>query len=127
MFAVTGYERDLSLKNMSAQAVAERVQYLRDTRGRKTPKHNHMGFVKREFVSVQGFWRNSGDLRLPALPEDVEKRARRERECGLQGVVDEVGLEGVAVVTRKLLERQAAAKAAAMAKMPKVEKVRATE
>lgn len=125
--AVTGYERDLSLKNMDAAAVAKRVQYMRDTLGRKTPKHNHMGFVQRDFVSVQGFWRNAGDLRMPALPEEVEKRAWCEREHGLQKVIDECGLEGVAVITRKLLERQAAAKAAAMEKLPKVEKVRATE
>ncbi len=112
---------------MTKEEVATRVQYLRDTLGCKTPKHNKMGFVERDFVSVQGFWRNTADLRLPALPEHVEKRERREREHNFQRVLDEFGITGAAVITKKLLERQAAAHAAAMAKLPKVEKVRATE
>lgn len=124
---VTGYSKSLGLKNLDKENVASRIQYLRDTLGQKTPKHGQMGFVQRKHVSVQGFWRNTADLRLCPLPEQVELRERRQREHGFEKMVNEYGLAGIVMITKKLLERQEAAKAAALAKEPKVEKVHATE
>lgn len=113
--------------NMDKETVAQRIQYLRDTLGRKTPKHNHMGFVERDFVSVQGFWRNSADLRRRPLPIEIETRERRGNDHGLDKVMDEIGLEGVATVLNKLRERQRLAHERALAKLPVKERVLPTE
>lgn len=126
---VTGYNRQLGLKNHSCEEVEERFGYLRNTLGMKTPKHNEVGFgvFERERVSVQGFWRNQKDLGQPVLPSEIELRERRRREYNLQSVLDEFGAEGVVRITQKLLERQEAKRASALAALPVVEKVRATE
>lgn len=126
IISVTDYEKNLALKNLSKGDVEERIQSLRNSLGFKPREHNRMWMVDREFISVQGFWRNTADLRTPPLPEEIELRKRRQREHGLKQVIDEVGVNGVALVLKKLLERQAAAKAEALAKQPKVEKVMPT-
>eukprot|EP00171_Calliarthron_tuberculosum_P017577 IDg17577t1 len=124
---ITGYEKNLALKNLTKDDVEARVQYLRNSLGCKTPPHNRLWKVERDFVSVQGFWRNTPELRIPALPEEIELRQRRQQEHGLRKVIDEVGVNGIALVLKKLDERQIAAKAEALAKQPKVERVMPTE
>ena len=124
---VTGYEKNLSLMNMDKETVAERIQYLRDTLGKKTAKHNHMGFVERDFVSVQGFWRNAQELRRRPLPIEIETRERRAKDYGFEKVTDEIGLEGAAIVLNKLRERQRLAHERALAKLPQKERVVPTE
>lgn len=86
-----------------------------------------MGVVNRKKVSVQGFWTNSPDLRFPPQPQEIALRARRKRDYGLARMVDEVGMAGVVRVTQRLLEVQRRTKEEALAAMPKVERVRATE
>lgn len=124
---VTGYQKNLGLKNLTKEQVAARIQSLRDSLGRKTPVHNRLWKVERDFVSVQGFRRNTADVRIPPLPAEIECRERRNREHGLQQVLGEVGISGVALTLQKLLARQVAAKEAALAKLPKVERVMPTE
>lgn len=126
---ITGYERYITLKNLDPEKISEVFTYLRNTLGRKVPKHNEVsiGVVERSHVSVQGFWRNSPSLKDRELPEVTALRERRRKEHGLQDMIDEVGMTGVVRITQRLLERQELAKQEALAAEPKVEKVRATE
>lgn len=126
---VTGYERYITLKNLDPEKIDKVFTYLRNTLGRKMPKHNEIsiGVVEKKRTSIQGFWRNSRELTEKELPEVTQLRERRRKEHGLQGMIDEVGITGVVRITQKLLERQEMAKQAALAAEPKVEKVRATE
>lgn len=126
---VTGYERCIGLKNLDPKRVEEVFTYLRNTLGRKVPRHNEIsiGVVESRNVSVQGFWRNSPSSRDVELPETVERRERRRAEYGLQDVIDELGVPGVIRITQKLLEKQELAKARALAAEPAVERVCATE
>jgi hypothetical protein len=126
---VTGYARQLNLRNHDRASVAERFQYLRDSIGQKLPTHNAvgMGVVNRKKVSVQGFWVNSPELGMPALPQEIELRERREREYGLAKLVDEVGVAGIIRLTERLLLAQREARETALAALPKKVRTRATE
>jgi len=64
---------------------------------------------------------------MPALPADVAVREQRRRDHGLQKTIDEIGVAGVARVVTKLQERQRAAMEAALAKLPRKERVLPTE
>eukprot|EP00177_Eucheuma_denticulatum_P007331 GFKZ01013344.1.p1 GENE.GFKZ01013344.1~~GFKZ01013344.1.p1 ORF type:complete len:131 (-),score=20.59 GFKZ01013344.1:42-434(-) len=125
----TGYERAIGLKNKDAEEIDKTFTYLRNTLGRKVPKHNQIsiGVVGRKHVSVQGFWRNSASLQVKELPAVIERRQKRQEEYGLQKLFDEMGMAGVTRVTQKLLERQKMAKEKALAAEPKVEVVLPTE
>ena len=94
--------------NMDEENVAKRIQYLRDTLGKKTAKHNHFGFVDRDFVSVQGFQRNLQEVRPRPLPIEIETRERRAKDYGFESITNEIGLEGAALVLSKLRERKRA-------------------
>lgn len=125
----TGYERTIGLKNKDVETIDKTFTYLRNTLGRKVPKHNEIsiGVVEVENVSVQGFWRNSASLQPKELPETTELRHRRQAEYGLQKLFEEVGVTGVARITEKLLERQKLAQERALAAEPKKERVMPTE
>ncbi|CDF39682.1 hypothetical protein CHC_T00009060001 [Chondrus crispus] len=126
---ITGYERSITLKNLSPEKIGDVFTYLRNTLGRKVPKHNEIsiGVVEKNQESVQGFWRNSATLLEKELPEVTQLRERRRQEYGLQSMIDDVGVTGIVRITQKLLERQEMAKQAALDAEPKVEKIRATE
>ena len=117
---VTGYEKNLSLMNIDKETVAKHIQYLRGTPGKKTAKHNHLGFVQRDFVSMQGSWRNSQELRRRPLPIEIE--TIRAKDYGFEKVTDKIGLQG-ALVLNKLRERQRLARKRALAKLPQKERV----
>ncbi len=124
---LTGYEKNLSLKNMDKGDVAKRIQLLRNTLGRKTRKHNEMWYVERDFVSVTGFPVNTKEVGLRELPADVERREEVTAKYEMSKMVDEIGIAGVAKVLTKLKERQAAAKQAALDRLQKKERVLPTE
>lgn len=126
---VTGYERQRSLKNMSAEEVGQIFQLLRDTLGRRVPAHNEFGtgVVEKTGVSVQGVWRNRPEFALPETNEMLELRKRRHRDYSVERVVDEFGLEGFVRMTQKLLEQREKVHLAALAEMPKKERVMPTE
>lgn len=127
--AVTGYARQLNLRNEDRESVAARLQYLRDSIGHKLPTHNKvgMGIVRPRKVSVQGIWTNSADMRLPAQPGEIELREARARDYGFARMVDEVGLAGVVTITERLLQAQKDAKEAALAALPKKVRTLPTE
>lgn len=127
--AVTGYARQLPLRNEDRDSVVARMQYLRDTIGQKIPAHNKVsiGVVRPRAVSVQGVWQNAPDNRLPLQPHELELRAARARDYGFARMVDEVGLAGVVTITQRLLQAQDDAKAAALAALPKKVRTLPTE
>jgi len=112
---VTGYERQLGLKNLSRVDVAARFAYLRNTLGRVVPLHRRVrsGVTSSRNRSIQGMWHTpAGDPRVPPLPVEVAARAR-VAAVGLDAdtLVQELGLEGFL----RLLDRLAAEKEAARA------------
>lgn len=128
-FTGTGYERQIGLKNKDLETVNDTVAYLRNTLGRKVPQHSEIsiGVVEKKKESVQGFWRNSVSFHDRELPETIQKRAERQAEYNLQKMIDDIGMNGVAMVTQKLLERQELAKDRAIAAAPKPSRVLPTE
>jgi hypothetical protein len=129
MSLVTGYSRQLGLKNMDKEQVAEKFKYLRNALGHKTPTHNKvgMGVVNRKRVSVQGYWHNSAELRFPPFPHEVELRKQRAEEVGFSKLVGEVGIAGVVRMMQRLMELQEQARQDALAKLPKPVITPATE
>lgn len=125
----TGYERAIGLKNNDVETIDKVFTYLRNTLGRKVPKHNEIsiGVVEVKNVSVQGFWRNSASLQPRELPEITERRRRLRGEYGLQSLFDEMGMMGVVRITGKLLERQKLAQERALVAEPKKERILPTE
>lgn len=126
---VTGYERQRSLKNMSAEEVQEVFQTLRDSLGRKTPTHNEIGIgvVEQKSITVQGVWRNTPDLRTPELLDTKRKREEMMKKFGMQGIIAELGTAGAVCVTQKLLQRRTELHEKALRELPKVERVMPTE
>lgn len=124
---ITGYEKNLSLKNMDKDDVGSRIQYLRDTLGRKTRKHNQMWYVNRDFVSVTGFPVNTREIGLRELPAITKRREQVTEEYGLNKVVYDIGVSGMARVLTKLQDRQAKAKQLALERLPKKDRVLPTE
>lgn len=114
---------------MSSKEVQEVLEELRDTLGRRVPKHNEIGIgvVEKKCVSVQGIWRNAPDLWYPELPETAETRERRSQTHGLQTLFDDVGITGVISTTQKLLDREATAKQLALDALPRAERILPTE
>lgn len=125
----TGYERAIGLKNKDVELIDKTFTYLRNTLGRRVPKHNEIsiGVLEVKNVSAQGFWRNSASLQLQELPEITERRTRLRGEYGLQNLFEEMGMTGVIRITEKLLERQKLAQERALAAEPKEERVTPTE
>jgi hypothetical protein len=129
MSLVTGYSRQLELRNMGPDKVAEKFQYLRNALGHKTPTHNKigMGVVNRKKVSIQGFWHNSAELRFPPFPHEVALRKQRAEEVGFSKLVGEVGISGVVRMMQRLMELQEETRQNALAKLPRPVRTRATE
>lgn len=127
MKSVTKYERQQSLKNLSAEKVGAVLQDLRDTLGRKVPKHSDISnrVVEQKKVSVQGVWRNMRDL-SPDAPEVIEKRERLQAQCGLHDLVEEVGITGIVQMTQQIIAERDAARQAALASLPRPYKVKPT-
>ncbi|KAI0559136.1 hypothetical protein FGB62_166g054 [Gracilaria domingensis] len=126
---VTGYERQRTLKNMSAEEVGETLQLLRDTLGRPVPAHNDVGVgvVEKREVSVQGVWRNRADMNLPETAETLELREKRRQEYSVESVIDKYGMAGLVKMTQDLLENRERMRLAALEAMPKKERVMPTE
>lgn len=126
---MTGYARQLELRNSDRDSVRERFGYLRNSIGGRIPTHNSVGtgVVNRKKVSVQGFWVNSPLLTPPPQPQEIELRARRKKDYGLAKMVDEVGIAGVVRITERLIEAHKKGKAEALERLPKKERIRATE
>ena len=124
---ITGYEKNPSPMDMDKEIVAKRIKCLRDTLGKKTAKHSRLGFVDRDFVSVQGFWRNFQEVRPRPLPSGSETIERRAKDYGFEKVTDEIGLEGAALVLSKLRGRQRLAHERALAKLLQKERAVRTE
>lgn len=114
---------------MTTEEVGQTFQLLRDTLGRRVPAHNEFGtgVVEKKTVSVQGVWRNHPGFYLPDTNELLELRQRRHREHSVEKIIDEFGLEGVVRMTQKLLQRGEEAHLAALAEVPKKERVMPTE
>lgn len=107
----------------------DRFMYLRNSLGQKSPLHSQVscGVVKPKTLSVQGFWHNSRDWRLPALPEELERRKELEAKLGFRKLKEEVGLQGMVSIVQKLLEKNELRREAALAAMPKPQRVLPTE
>ena len=103
--------------------------YLRNTLGQKTPRHSHVSrdVVKTKRVSIQGFWHNSADPRLPPLPEEVEDRKQLSRQVGFHKLKEEVGLHGITEIVQTLLAKQEKRKQLALAAIPKPQRILPTE
>jgi hypothetical protein len=127
--AVTSYSRQIGLKNLDREEVSTKFKYLRNTIGHKLPTHNKigMGVVNRKKVSIQGFWHNSAELRLPPFPHEIELRQRRAEEAGYSKLVDEVGVAGVLRMMQRLMEIQEQTRQNALAKLPRPVRTAATE
>lgn len=111
--SVTGYERQLDLKNRTRADVGARFAYLRNTLGRLVPLHRRVrsGVTSSRNRSIQGMWHNpAGDPRLPPLPVEVAARERLAAEgLDADSLVEELGLEGfMRVLDRLAGEREAA-------------------
>lgn len=114
--AVTGYERDQTIKNLSAEEVRDVLQEMRDTLGRKVPRHSQIAnrVVEQKKISVQGVWRNSRDLD-PDLPAVVNRLKELQRDYGLHDLVNEMGITGIVQATQMIIRRKDAERQAAMA------------
>lgn len=114
---------------MSSEEVAEIFQLLRDTLGRKVPKHNEVsiGVLEKKKQSVQGIWRNPHSLIRELVPDMNKTVERRHKDYGLQVLLDDIGTAGVIRMTQKLLRRRAESDQAIIDALPKKEVVRATE
>lgn len=110
---VTGYERQLDLKNRTRADVASRFAYLRNTLGRLVPLHRRVrtGVTSSRNRSIQGMWHTpAGDPRLPPLPVEVAARKRLTAQgLDADSLVEELGLEGfMRVLDRLATEREVA-------------------
>ena len=114
---------------MSSDEVSEIFQLLRNTLGRKVPKHNEIsiGVLERKTQHVQGVWRNPHsvlDELIPGMKKTIE---RRHDTYGLHVLLDDIGTAGVIRMTQKLLKKKAESDQAIIDALPKKEVVRATE
>lgn len=95
---VTGYERQLDLKNRTRADVGARFAYLRNTLGRLVPLHRRVrtGVTSSRNRSIQGMWHTpAGDPRLPPLPVEVAARQRLAAQgLDADNLVAELGLDG---------------------------------
>lgn len=117
--SVTGYKRQRTLANLSQKEVESALQEMRDTLGRKVPRHNAIsrGVVERKKLSVQGVWRNLPDPNIE-LPCAVERRQKIRETMRFQDLVDSVGLAGVVDVMQTLLHKQEETRQKEIAKLP---------
>lgn len=109
---VTGYERQLDLKNRTRADVGARFAYLRNTLGRLVPLHRRVrtGVTSSRNRSIQGMWHTpAGDPRLPPLPVEVAARQRLAAQgLDADNLVAELGLDGfMRVLDRLATEREA--------------------
>lgn len=112
-FSVTGYERQLDLKNRTRADVGARFAYLRNTLGRLVPLHRRVrsGVTSSRNRSIQGMWHTpAGDPRLPPLPVEIAARERLATQgLDADSLVEELGLEGfMRVLDRLATEREVA-------------------
>lgn len=112
-FSVTGYERQLDLKNRTRADVGARFAYLRDTLGRLVPLHRRVrsGVTSSRNRSIQGMWHTpAGDPRLPPLPVEIAARERLATQgLDADSLVEELGLESfMRVLDRLATEREVA-------------------
>lgn len=128
IFLATTYKRQRTLKNLSRNEVREAVQELRDTLGRKVPKHNEIsiGVLERPRLSVQGVPRNSATSEAD-LPQLRARRERLRKEYRMQDLVKQVGLTGMVEITQKIIEHRDEHRKALIEAMPKRTKVNPTE
>lgn len=110
---VTGYERQLDLKNRTRADVGARFAYLRNTLGRLVPLHRRVrtGVTSSRNRSIQGMWHTpAGDPRLPPLPVEVAARQRLAAQgLDADSLVAELGLDGfMRVLDRLATEREVA-------------------
>ncbi|KAK1864181.1 hypothetical protein I4F81_006731 [Pyropia yezoensis] len=110
---VTGYERQLDLKNRTRADVGARFAYLRNTLGRLVPLHRRVrsGVTSSRNRSIQGMWHTpAGDPRLPPLPVEIAARERLATQgLDADSLVEELGLEGfMRVLDRLATEREVA-------------------
>lgn len=126
--SVTQYKRQRTLKNMSRKEVSATFQDLRDTLGRKVPRHNEIsiGVLERKRLSVQGIWRNARDMD-PDLPKLRVRRERLRQKYRMQDIVDNVGLSGLVEISQKIIAQREEERKAAMDALPKIKKVEPTE
>lgn len=104
------------------------MQELRDTLGRKVPRHNEIsrGVMERKKLSVQGVWRNQPNLNIE-IPGAAERRKKVRETMRFQHLVDQVGYSGVVDIMQTVLQKQEDARLEEIAKLPKPEKVWPTE
>ena len=128
-FVVTGYQRVTDLSRLSRSEVLDRFNYLRNSLGQKSPIHSQIseGVIKPRKVSIQGFWHNSRDYRIPALREERIHREEMKNRVGFAKLKDEMGLEGVVRVVERLMEKKELRKREALARLPKKKRVLPTE
>lgn len=126
--SVTGYKRQRTLKNEDAEVVRSCLQELRDTLGRKVPRHNEIsrGVLERKTLSVQGVWRNT----VGGFHDTRRERDRRlalGKTYGLGDILEDIGMTGVVEVTQQLMKEKEEMHQAAIARFPVKKRVRPTE
>lgn len=125
---VTGYQRNRTVKNLDGEGVRAVLQELRDTLGRKVPRHNEisLGVVERKRLSVSGVPRNVPNLNV--VPPDVqERRADIRQRFGFRDLVDDVGLAGVVDVAQEMVAQIERERQTAIDAEPKKVRVAPTE
>lgn len=108
--------------------MGELLQELRDTLGRRVPRHNKIsrGVLERKKLSVQGVWRNLPNLNIE-IPGAVERRRKIRETMRFHDLVDRVGFAGVVDIMQTVLQNKEDERLEELAKLPKGEKVWPTE
>lgn len=114
---------------MTPDDIRFQLQDLRDTLGRKVPRHQDIsiGVVEARSVSVQGMWRNSPEMEESMHVERNERKRHLEQQYGLSQILQETGLTGVVTIAKKLFERHEQLRQQAIEAEPKHERVMPTE
>ena len=101
---------------------------MRDTLGRKPPRHSHISnqVVEKKRVSVQGVWRNERQSNL-LTPRQQAQRDHIAANYDMQQLRDKIGLAGIMHITKELIQTRQDKRNEALDALPKPYKVLPTE
>lgn len=125
---ITGYARRWCLKNLDGDRVGERCQEMRDTLGRKPPRHSHISnrVVEQRKISVQGVWRNVREPKRLTELQRLQKQSIADN-YDMRMLMNNVGLAGIVHITKGLIATREDKRMKAMDALPKRYKVQPTE